>query len=117
MRYNITYTPSIGSLAIVDASLTADDLARTVSHYDNEACWTLYTEFLDGRFVGFGAMGVRTEALDWNLMLSLYLPDKIVATIADLLLAWDEELTAVADFQTRLFTRHEVTLRVIPLEA
>ena len=121
MRLQVSYRPLSGCLFVIDADvdekfLNGDDVDIDYTHDndededEDEDEWNVCLGMYGDEFHSFVVLGVRTVVPYWNLWLSFYLPDAVVAQIAHAIIRWDAEQNERAD--CRSMATRQITIKV-----
>jgi hypothetical protein len=119
MEIAITYRPLTATVNVwntIDNILSDDDRENIVIHHefgkDDDDEWHYGVSTYNGYFHDFIAIGITTDAMEWNLWLSQYLPDEVVARIAERIAEWNAEYDTVTDQRTQIMMRFKTEMMV-----
>jgi hypothetical protein len=119
MEIVIAYRPLTATLCVwntIDDILSDDERESIVSHHEfgktEDDDWHYGVSTYNGYFHDFIAMGIATEATAWNLWLSEYLPDEVVAHIAERVAEWNAEYGTVTDQRAQIMMRFKTEMTV-----
>jgi hypothetical protein len=115
MEITYIYRPIAKTLVVwntIDDILSDDERASIVAVHELGADddWNFRVSTYNGHFHSLTALNIHEEAQMWNLWLSNYLPDEVVANISQMVAQWDLEYLAMTDQREQILTRHKVTL-------
>lgn len=108
MEISIGYRPCNGLLTL--HNMENEDLLDMEAGKDDVVClqdgtdekWHTLIAFYKDEFLAMTALGVKDQAAGWNLWLSLYLPDSVVAEICDMIERWDLEFDLAQDEMSQM---------------